>query len=223
MFVGHLAVAIASKKLEPTVPLGHALAAAFGLDLLWPLLLLLGVETVRVSPEDTAFTALHFESYPWSHSLLMAVLWSVLFALFARRSLTPRVSILLGMLVASHWFLDVVTHRPDLPLWPGGPQLGAGLWNSVPATLLVEGTLLVTAVALYLRMTTPRDRAGTLIFLGLVALCGAIWLAQPWSPPPPSAAAVAWVGLALWLIPPWGAWAERHRAVVAIPSPGAQR
>lgn len=211
MFVGHMAVALASKKVEPSLPVGVALGAAFGLDLLWPPLLLAGLESVRVNPGDTAFTALSFDSYPWSHSLLMVVGWSLLVAVIARRFFSVRASAVLGLLVLSHWFLDFVTHRPDLPLWPGGPELGAGLWNSIPATILLEGAVLATAVVLYLKATIPVDRKGTVIFAALIVFCTAIWITQPWSPPPPSARAVAWGGLALWLIPPWGSWAERHR------------
>ena len=75
MFVGHLAVALGAKRAEPGMPLGAAVAAAFGLDLLWPILLLLGLESVRVHAGDTAFTNLAFDSYPWSHSLLAVVGW----------------------------------------------------------------------------------------------------------------------------------------------------
>lgn len=76
MFVGHLAVALGAKRVEPRVPLGASVAAAFGLDLVWPILLLLGVESVRVSPGDAAFTNLAFASYPWSHSVLAVLVWS---------------------------------------------------------------------------------------------------------------------------------------------------
>jgi hypothetical protein len=213
MFVGHLAVALASKRVEPSIPLGGAVAAAFGLDLLWPILLLLGLERVRVNPGDTEFTHLAFESYPWSHSLLMAVLWSVLVWFLARRRMSSRASVLLAGLVLSHWVLDFVTHRPDLPLWPNGPVLGAGLWYSIPATIAVEGSLLAAAVASYSRTTSPLDRTGTLAFLSLIALTTLIWVTQPWAPPPPNPTAVAIGALALWLLAPWGSWIERHRAV----------
>src|SRR5437899_7640347 len=130
MLVGHLAVALGAKSTEPRVPLGAAVAAAFGLDLLWPILLLLGFETVRVHPGDTAFTNLAFDSYPWSHSLLFAAVWSGLAMLVTRRLYGSwRIGAILGALVLSHWVLDFITHRPDLPLWPAGPAVGAGLWN----------------------------------------------------------------------------------------------
>lgn len=214
MFVGHLAVALGAKKVEPELPLGATVAAAFGLDLIWPLLLLLGLETVRVNPGDTAFTNLAFESYPWSHSLLMVAGWSMLVGLLGRRVYgSPRAGIVLGGLVLSHWVLDFVTHRPDLPLWPGGPSAGLGLWSSIPGTLLVEGSLLVGGLWLYHRASSARDRSGTGALAALVMLTGVIWATQPWAPLPGSATAVAGGALVLWLLPPWAVWIERHRNV----------
>jgi hypothetical protein len=212
VFVGHLAAGLAAARFDRRLPLSVAVAAAFGLDLLWPLLLLLGLETVRVSPGDTAFTHLAFISYPWSHSLAMVVVWSVLAVLVARRAWTAgRAAALVGALVASHWALDFVMHRPDLALWPGGPVVGLGLWNSIPATLLVEGGLLILGIWVYHHARPARDRTGNRALAGLVIFTGLIWLSQPWSPPPSSASAVAWGALALWLLPPWAAWIERHR------------
>lgn len=214
MFAGHLGAALAAKTVEPDAPLGAAVGAAFGIDLLWPVLLLLGVESVRVNPGDTAFTHLAFDSYPWSHSLAAVLAWSALAAAAARAlRLSWRTSGVLGLLVLSHWVLDFVTHRPDLPLWPGGPLVGLGLWNSIPATMVVESGLLAAGLVLYLGKTRAVDRTGWLSLAALVALVAVIWATQPWAPPPPSAAAVAWVGLATWLLPPWGQWIERHRRV----------
>ena len=213
MFVGHLAVALGAKKVEPDIPLGATVAAAFGLDLLWPILLLLGVETVRLNPGDTAFTNLAFDSYPWSHSLLTVVGWSGLVGFLGRRVFGSwRAGMVLGGLVLSHWVLDFATHRPDLPLWPGGPLVGLGLWNSIPGTILVEASLLVGGVWLYRRATSPRDRTGTGALVALVVLTGVIWVTQPWAPLPESATAVAAGALILWLLPPWALWIERHRS-----------
>ncbi len=107
--------------------------------------------------------------------------------------------------------LDWLTHRPDLPLWPGGPVAGLGLWNSLGGTIIVEGAMLMAGVALYARSTTARDATGRWSLAGLIALTGLVWITQPWSPPP-SAAAVAWGGLVMWLLPVWAQWIESHRA-----------
>jgi membrane-bound metal-dependent hydrolase YbcI (DUF457 family) len=218
MLVGHLAVALGAKTAEPRVPLGAAVAAAFGLDLLWPILLLLGFESVRVHPGDTAFTNLAFDSYPWSHSLLFATVWSGLVMFVVRRLYGSwRLGAILGSLVLSHWVLDFITHRSDLPLWPAGPAVGAGLWNSIPGTLLVEGTLFGIGVWLYLRSSSARDKTGRWALVALLVVAGLVWVTQPWSPPPPSATAVAWGALILWVLPPWAGWIEAHRASTIVP------
>ncbi len=211
MFVGHLAAALGAKKLEPRISLGVLVAAAFGLDLLWPAFLLLGVEHVRVDPGNTAFTPLAFDSYPWSHSLAAALLWGTVAAVATGGLDGLRPRILIAAAVVSHWVLDFITHRPDLPLWPGGPPVGLGLWNSIPGTILVEGALFVVAIEVYRRTFKARDRVGRWAFWGLIVLTTAIWISGPWSPPPPSASAIAAVGLGLWLLPLWALWIERHR------------
>lgn len=211
MFVGHTALALVSKARVPEAPLALLIAAVFALDLLWPVFLLLGIERVRIEPGNTAFTPLAFDAYPWSHSLLLACVWGALLALVSRGH-----RLLVGALVVSHWVLDLVTHRPDLPLWPGhSPLLGLGLWNSVAATLLVEGLLFGAAIVLYLRASRAKDRIGALALWSLLLFQAVIWLAGPWSPPPPSAQAIAWVGLAGVLFVPWAAWIDRHRSARA--------
>jgi hypothetical protein len=217
MFVGHSAVALAVKTRVPRVSLGVLLAAAFWLDLLWPILLLLGVERVRVDPGNTAFAPLAFDSYPWSHSLLLAAAWSAAGTLFWRaRGGTPGEAAAIGLLVLSHWVLDFVTHRPDLQLWPwSAARVGLGLWNSRAATFAVEGTMYAAGIWLYLRATWPIDRIGTVALWSLLLLCLVLWIAGGVGSPPPSARAVALGSLSAWLIPVWGGWADRHRELVA--------
>lgn len=212
MFVGHLAVALGAKRVDPEMPLAAGVAAAFGIDLLWPVFLFAGVETVRVAPGDTAFTQLAFESYPWSHSLLLVVGWSGVAAVAGKALIGHwRSGIVLGALVMSHWFLDALTHRPDLPIWPGGPLVGLGLWNSVPATIALEGAIFAGAIAAYLSMSTARDGVGKWALWALLGLTGVMWVTQPWAPPPPSATAVAGGALVLWILVPWAHWVEAHR------------
>jgi hypothetical protein len=208
---------LSAKAVERRVPLGAAVAASFGLDLLWPVLLIAGVETVAIHPGDTAFTNLEFVSYPWSHSLLAVAGWSVLATLLAARLLgSSRAGVVLGALVASHWCLDFLTHRPDLPIWPGGPVVGLGLWSSIASTIVIEGGLLATGVWLYTTKTIARDGVGRWALVGLLALTTTIWITQPWSPPPPTAEAVGWGGLVMWLLPLWAWWIERHRIVGSL-------
>lgn len=214
MFVGHAALALGARGKAPSVSLGWLFAATFGLDLLWPLFLLLGVERVSIAPGATAFTPLVFDSYPWSHSLLMALVWGgVASGLALWRKVPPGTALLLGALVVSHWVLDFITHQPDLQLWPGNPlRVGLGLWNTVPGTLSVEGLLFIAGIVLYLRATRPLDRVGSLGLYALLTVCTAMWASGPFGPPPPSPRALAWFALGLWLFILWAGWADAHRA-----------
>jgi hypothetical protein len=213
MFIGHYALGLAAKRLEPRLPLAVLLAAPQVLDLLWPVFVLSGVERVEVAPGDTAFMPLRFVSYPWSHSLVMAIVWAIVFgAIVQRRGASLRGAGIAAALVVSHWVLDVASHGPDMPLWPGGgPLLGLGLWRSVPATLVVESAMYAAGVTLYARATRSKDRTGTWAYAGLVGFLFLAYIANVLGPPPPSATAVAVSALALWLIPLWGVWIERHR------------
>ena len=129
MFIGHYAVALGAKKAAPRVSLGTLLLASQFIDLLWPIFLLLGLEHVRIAPGNTVFTPLDFYDYPISHSLLAVLGWSVGFGLVyyaVRRS--GRNALILGAIVLSHWVLDFISHRPDLPLIPGmETRVGLGL------------------------------------------------------------------------------------------------
>ena len=220
MFIGHFAVAMAAKRAAPRASLGWLFLACQLPDLIWPVLLLAGIERASIEPGNTAFTPLAFDHYPWSHSLLLVAIWGgLLAALYRSRGGLRRESFVLAALVVSHWLLDWITHRPDLPLVPGtGPRLGLGLWNSVVATLVVESVLFAVGVWIYSRATAPRDRTGRWAGVALVAFLVAIHGANAASPPPTSMAGVAVAGLALWLLVWWAAWVDRHRAVVT-PSP----
>lgn len=220
VFVGHLAAALVAKKVEPRLPLAALVAATFGLDLLWPAFLWGGLETVRPQPGITAFTPIDFESYPWSHSLALALAWGAVAAWITSRVGTARMALVMGALVVSHWVLDYVSHRPDLPLWPGGPKAGLGLWYSLPWTIVVEGALLGLGIALYLRSAPATSRAGHWAFWSLIVVTTAIWLSGPFQPPPPGVNAIAIVGLvggALLIL--WGGWIDRTRRSVRRPAP----
>ncbi|HEX5094227.1 MAG TPA: metal-dependent hydrolase [Burkholderiales bacterium] len=207
MFIGHAALAMAARPLAPRANLGVAIAATYWLDLIWPVLVLAGIERVEIAPGDTAFTPLHFSHYPWSHSLAAALVWAVLFGL-ACWKLGQRAALVMGALVFSHWALDAISHRPDLPLWPGSEtRIGLGLWNSVPATLVIEFAMFVASAVIYTR-AVGRPRIS---FWALLAFFVLVYLGAAFGPPPPSAQAVAWSGVALLLLPAWAYWADRPK------------
>ena len=214
MFIGHYAVALGAKRAAPRAPLWALVVAVQWPDLLWPILLLTGVEQVRIDPGNTAFTPLDFVHYPVTHSLAMDLMWgAVVGAFFLWRLRDGRAAVVLGLSVVSHWVLDWISHRPDLPLWPGGPLVGLELWRSVPATVVTEVLMLAVGLWLYTRATSARDRTGRWAFWGLIAFLGLAYVGNLTGPPPPSVPALAWVSLTLWLLVPWAAWIDRHRLV----------
>lgn len=212
MFIGHNAVGFASKGVAPRTSLGWLMTAPILLDLLWPLFLLLGIEHVRIAPGNTKFTPLDFYDYPWSHSLLMSIVWGVLFAAvyFAKTRYTAG-AVTLGCGVVSHWVLDFFTHGADMPLYPGGPKVGLGLWNHPMATMLIEGAMFIAGIAVYVRATRPRDRTGLFAMWGLVIMLAVIYAANAQGPPPPNVGMLIALAFAQYLIPIWAAWIDRHR------------
>ncbi len=214
MFIGHFAVALGAKRLAPRVSLGTLVAAAQLIDLVWPVLILAGVEVVRIDPGNTAHTPLDFVSYPFSHGATSVLLWAAIFAglhWWRRRDLAAAWT--LAGVVVSHWLLDALTHRPDLPLWPGGPLVGLGLWNSVPGTVAVEALLFADGAWLYYQATRWRDAVGRFGLYAFVGLLLLIAVGNLLGPPPPSPQAIGAAGLALWLFVPFAAWVDRHRQV----------
>lgn len=215
MFLGHYGLSLAAKRAAPRASLGTLTFAGNLADCVWPILLLLGLERVSVAPGLMAASVLDFESYPWSHSLAVGLGVGVVLGLlhFALRR-DARGALVVGALVPSHWLLDLPFHRPDLPLWPGGPKVGLGLWNSVPVTLALELALFLGGLWLYTRRTRPRDRVGSWALWGMAAFLLAVYVGALFGPPPADAGGIAWSALSLWIFVPWTAWIDRHRALV---------
>jgi hypothetical protein len=214
VFVGHNAVGFASKKVAPHTSLGWLMAAPMLLDLLWPVFLLLGIEHVRVDEKAAKFSPMDFESYPWTHSLAMSIVWGALFAgIYFLKSRYKAGAMTLFFGVVSHWVFDFFTHRPDLPLWPGGPKAGLGLWNYPHATLIVELALFTIGFLIYRDVTEPIDRTGSIAMwlLGFVLL--GIYISTAGMTPPKDPRQIAYGALILLVIPFWAAWVDRHRAV----------
>jgi hypothetical protein len=216
MFIGHYALGLAAKRVSPGLSLGVLFGAAQLADILWPILLAFGLEQVRIDPGNTAFTPLDFVSYPYSHSLVLLIVWGVAAGwLFGRRH-RYGIAIVAG-LVVSHWLLDFVTHRPDMPVYPGGPKVGLGLWSSVAMTVALEVPMYLAGVWLYLRTTRPRDGAGRWGLVLLLSTLLAIYVGDAISSEvPPSVEAltlVAAIGGVLFTA--WSWWVDRHRTTGA--------
>jgi membrane-bound metal-dependent hydrolase YbcI (DUF457 family) len=213
MFIGHFAVGFASRPVAPRTSLALLLAAPLLADILWPFFLLFGWEHVRIDRTATRFSPLDLYYFPWSHSLLALLVWATLFALIYwgfTRYRPGAVVIWLGVL--SHWVLDWITHRPDMPLYPGGRRYGLTLWNSIAGTMIVELAMFAVGVWLYMRSTKPRDRIGRYSFAAYVFLLLAIYCADPFGGPPPNVQDLIWTAIVFGpLFLTWAWWFDRHR------------
>lgn len=170
MFVGHYGVSFAAKKAEPVISLWVLFIAVQLLDVLWAPFVLLGIEKVRIVPGFTASNPLDLYYMPYTHSLLAAIGWSVV-AFLAYRAVRPaprRAAAIVGLAVFSHWVLDFLVHRPDLPLYDNTAKVGLGLWNLPAVAFSLEALLLFGAMWLYVRQGTAR-RTAMLVF-GVVML-----------------------------------------------------
>jgi membrane-bound metal-dependent hydrolase YbcI (DUF457 family) len=190
MFVGHYSVSFAAKRLAPTLPLWVLFLAVQFLDVGWSFLVLLGIEKVRIVPGITATNPLDLYYMPYTHGLPSALLWAAGGALLYRLA-SPRASrrvlLILGLAVFSHWILDFVVHRPDLPLYDNTAKVGLGLWNRPVIAFALEALLLFGGMALYLHAGAPR-RVPAIVF-GLVMLAVQAYIF--FGPPPASGPSVA--------------------------------
>ena len=215
MFAGHFGVGFGLKRWAPELSLGTLFLAAQLVDLIWPTLLLFNIENVRIEPGATLVTPLDFHHYPFTHSLLGVGLWALGFAIVCRLLGGSKRAVWIAMVaVVSHWGLDLLVHRPDLPLVPWSElKMGLGGWNSLLVTMLLEGLLFGAGVWWYGRSTTAIDATGRWAFYGLVGFIAMIQVGNFFGPPPPSVTAIAVVGHAQWLLVLWGWWIDRHRKV----------
>lgn len=213
MFIGHMAVGLAAKRITPTVSLGVLLLAAQWADTLWPVMLAFGMEHVRIVPENSALTQLDFLSYPYSHSLVALIGWGLLLGVAYRSVFGGRRTVwVISGLVVSHWVLDYITHLPDMPIYPGGPKVGLGLWRSTLWTVVIETAMYAAGLWIYMTTTRARDRIGRWGFVSLAAFMMLIYVASLTSGPPPSVQAIAIAGiLGAALLVVWAWWADRHR------------
>lgn len=218
MFIGHFGVGFGAKKAAPAISLGTYFLAAQLLDLLWPTFLLLGWEHVEIQPGITAMAPLKFTDYPLTHSLFMAVVWGIAFGIvFYLIKKRKRESIILGLVVVSHWFLDLLVHIPDLPLFPGSSIfVGFGLWNNKILSIILEAAVFLTGLTFYLQVTKARNRAGRIGLWSMVIVLALIYISNILGPPPPSVRAIALAGELQWIFVFWAYWIDRNRTSTVI-------
>jgi hypothetical protein len=218
MLVGHFAVGLVAKRVEPKISLGTFVLAAMIADFLWCVFMIAGIEHVQFRPGMGAANYLTASDIAWSHSLLMDVIWAALLAaayfLYRRY---PRGAWILFAAVLSHWLLDFVAHPPDMPLAPGvNRYFGLGLWTSIPATIVVEGGLWLLAAIFYARATHPTKHAGTYVFWTMIALLTLAWYNNIAGPPPPNPHTAPIASLIFFaLVVTWAYWMNRLRPAKA--------
>lgn len=217
MGIGHVALAFASKRFVPQVSLGWLILAGLLVDQLFGVMVLLGLESARVVPGATEAYPFVMDDYPYTHSLVGGIGWAVIagglwWAL--KRDRLGAAFIAGG--VISHWLLDVVAHTPDMPVLPGGPYLGLGLWHSLPATLIVEAALVAAGIAVYVASTRAANRVGSVGLVVLTVVIGLVHLGVYLAPPPPSveAAGISMLGLILPIVA--AHWVDSQRRTVVI-------
>lgn len=213
MLVGHFAAGLIGKRIEPKVSLGTWILAAFLADLILFPLLILGIEHIQIVPGAEVNRTIG-RDIVFSHSLLMDLVWGVLFAaayFFRRRY--PRGAWLLLAAVVSHWILDFISHRPDMPVAPGvQPVHGLSLWNSLPATVVVEGGFWLLALILYARATRPAKRVASFALWAGAALLTLIWYGNLHGGMDPNPVKAGIGGLFFFsLMVAWGYWINRLR------------
>jgi len=149
----------------------------------------------------------------------MDVIWAVLLAVvLSRGRWARREQAIFGALVVSHWFLDWVTHRADMPLWPGSARFGLGLWNHMAAAVAIEVLLFAACLGAYLRASKAKGKAGHWSLWSFIAFMGLLYTGDViGGPPPPSVKALGTFALMGWLAPLWGMWIERTRETVEVP------
>lgn len=201
MFIGHYGPSFACKAWKPVVPLWVLFVAVQLVDIVWAVLVLLGIEKVRIVPGITATNPFDLYYMPFTHSLPGAIFWSV-GAAVVYRAVAPAqkwaAAAIVGVAVFSHWALDLVVHRPDLPLYDDAYKVGFGLWNYPAIAFLLEIALLFGGIALYLRVTEPIDVIGRygMTVLGLFAVVLQAYVF--FGPPPVSDTAFALTALVLY-------------------------
>jgi hypothetical protein len=211
MFVGHYGPSFAAKAMKASMPLWILFLAVQLVDVFWAIFVLTGIEKARVVPGITATNPLDLYYMPYTHSLVAALLWSI--AAIAVCRVLPGIRAwsaggVIGAAVFSHWILDLLVHRPDLPLYDDTLKVGFGLWNYPAVAFALEVASLFGGMYLYLRATEPVNAVGRygVAIIGLVMLVVQSFVF--FGPPPASdrAAAVTalgsyilFAGIAQWL------------------------
>jgi hypothetical protein len=221
MFAGHYGPSFAIRAVRPEIPLWVLFLAAQLVDIVWAIMVLAGVEKLKIVPGITAASPLDLYYMPYTHGLLAALLWSVGAAVVCRRAFRWKgwsAAAWVGAAVMSHWVADWLVHRPDLPLYGNSLKVGLGLWNHVWLSLGLEVLVLAGGAWLYMSRTRGLSLVGRSGPIVLLVLMLAVQVASLIGPLPPSPAMVATSGLVAYVaFAAVAAWIDGQRVPV---SPG---
>ena len=186
MFVGHYSASLALKGFERKASLGLLFLAVQFVDILFFPFVLLGIERINIIEDFTQSTHFELEYMPYTHSMLASFLCAGIFYT-AYRIINPRnksVAFVTSIAVLSHWYLDLIVHTPDLPLWSDASnKLGLGLWNNAIATYALEGALLVAGLYVYLRSTQATSLIGRYGMVVLIMILLLVNVVNVFGPP----------------------------------------
>jgi hypothetical protein len=202
MFVGHYGVAFGAKQLTPAVPLWVYFIAVQWLDVVWSILVLLGIEKLHIVPGFTEANALDLYYMPYTHGLPGAIVLSLALGAIVAASVARRrgmAFLVISAAAFSHWILDLIVHIPDLPLYDNTDKVGFGLWRHVALSFPLELIVLAAGAWIYVRAAHPpiRGRNALCIFVVLLA---ALQAYANFGPPPASETAMAVMALAFYLV-----------------------
>lgn len=217
MFIGHFGLSFAAKKVAPKVSLATLFIATQFVDILWPFMLVFNIEKVAVTPGYTKTNAFEFLHFPYTHSLLMGIVWGavlgIIYWLFKK---DMRGAIVIGICVLSHWLLDLIVHVADLPLTPFSDfKVGFGLWNHVAITLVIETALFLAGTYIYATFTKAKNRIGNWGLWTLMILLLLINLSNTFGPTPPDSVMVLFVSfmMLMVIIIALSYWVDKNRAL----------
>ncbi|MEO7978282.1 hypothetical protein [Flavobacterium sp.] len=217
MFIGHFGLSFAAKKAAPKVSLATLFIATQFVDILWPFLVMLNIEKVKITPGYTKMNVFEFIHYPYTHSLLMGVVWGILTALlyfFFKKD--TRGAIVIGLCVLSHWFLDLAVHTTDLPITPfGDSKVGLGLWNHVAATMIIETVIFLIGLFIYTAVTKSKNKKGSWGLWSLVAVLILISLSNTFGPAPKQVDNTLFISFSILMavIVLFAGWVDRNREI----------
>ena len=212
MFIGHFAPALVAAARPRAAGLGTLFVAAQLVDIGFALLLIPGIEAMRIVPGIAAMNPMDLHHMPYTHSLLGTLVWAILFGVIVWLA-TKRKAAAIGaaLVVVSHWFIDLPVHIPDLTLYGTPPKLGFGLWNHPMIAMPLEGLLIGGALLYYARLTeAPGGNRRLWLLAGLLVLVQAIDWFGP-KEPAYSLAVPATMLFAYALLAGTAAWAGANR------------